>query len=144
MVFYSRADENYFSGSRRYISTGNTEKVINMVAETTGADLFKIEQKIPYAANYGTCIVQAKKICRQKQDRNWFLCQTAWRIMMKFIWAIQTIGVIYRWRYILFWRILIGTEGRIRNACKGATVTGGLAVQGSMVDHARPNVERWV
>ena len=27
----------------------------------TGADLFKIEQKIPYAADYNTCIAQAKE-----------------------------------------------------------------------------------
>lgn len=54
VVFYSRADENYFSGSRRYISIGNTEKVANMIAEIAGADLFKIEQKVPYAADYYT------------------------------------------------------------------------------------------
>lgn len=61
VVFYSRADENYFSGSYRYISTGNTEKMANMIAEMTGADLFKIEQKVPYAVDYNTCISQAKK-----------------------------------------------------------------------------------
>lgn len=40
---------------------GNTEKVANIIAEITGATLFKIEQKIPYAADYNTCIEQAKK-----------------------------------------------------------------------------------
>ncbi len=39
---------------------------------------------------------------------------------------------------------LSGTDGRIRNACKGATVTGGLAIQGGSVEYARPTVERWV
>ena len=66
VVFYSRADENYFSGSYRYISTGNTEKVANMIAEVTGAELFKIEQKVPYAADYDTCIAQAKKDLQAK------------------------------------------------------------------------------
>ena len=66
MVFYSRADENYFSGSRRYISTGNTEKVANMIAAATGADLFKVEQKVPYAADYDTCIAQAKRDLQAK------------------------------------------------------------------------------
>ena len=32
-----------------------------MLAELTGADLFQIEQKVPYAADYDTCIAQAKK-----------------------------------------------------------------------------------
>lgn len=49
VAFYSRADENYFSGSYRYVTMGNTEKVAKMIAEATGADLFKIEQKVPYA-----------------------------------------------------------------------------------------------
>lgn len=49
VVFYSRADENYFSGSYRYITEGNTEKVAKMIAAAVGANLFKIEQKVPYA-----------------------------------------------------------------------------------------------
>lgn len=61
VVFYSRADENYFGGSRRSVSVGNTEKVAKMIAEATGADLFRIEQKVPCAADYDTCISQAKK-----------------------------------------------------------------------------------
>lgn len=32
-----------------------------MIADMTGADFFKIEQKIPYAADYNTCIAQAKE-----------------------------------------------------------------------------------
>ena len=60
VAFYSRADENYFGGSMKYIQTGNTEKAAKMIADMTGADLFKIEQKIPYAADYNTCIAQAK------------------------------------------------------------------------------------
>ena len=66
VAFYSRADENYFSGSYRYVTMGNTEKVAKMIAEATGADLFKIEQKFPYAADYNTCIEQAKNDLRAK------------------------------------------------------------------------------
>lgn len=61
VAFYSRADENYFGGTYRYIEVGNTEKVAKMIAELTGADIFKIEQKEPYEADYKTCIEQAKK-----------------------------------------------------------------------------------
>ncbi len=61
VAFYSRANENYFGGNLRYIDVGNTEKIANMIAELTGADLFKIEQKVPYAKDYKTCIAQAKK-----------------------------------------------------------------------------------
>ena len=44
VAFYSRADENYFGGSMKYIQIGNTEKAAKMIAKITGADLFKIEQ----------------------------------------------------------------------------------------------------
>ena len=43
VAFYSRADENYFSGGYRYVTVGNTEKVAKAISELTGADLFKIE-----------------------------------------------------------------------------------------------------
>ena len=66
VAFYSRADENYFGGTMKYISVGNTEKAAKMIAELTGAELFKIEQKVPYAADYYTCIDQAKKDLQAK------------------------------------------------------------------------------
>lgn len=66
VAFYSRADENYFSGGHRYVMVGNTEKVAKVISELTGADLFKIEQKIPYAADYNTCIQQAKEDLQAK------------------------------------------------------------------------------
>ena len=61
VAFYSRADENYFGGAYRYIEVGNTEKAAKMIAELNGADLFKIEQRVPYAKDYNTCIDQAKE-----------------------------------------------------------------------------------
>ena len=61
IAFYSRANKNYFKGSIKSIEIGNTEKVTKMIAEITNADLFKIEQKVPYSTNYRTCVEQAKK-----------------------------------------------------------------------------------
>lgn len=37
VIFYSRADENYYSGSYRYITEGNTEKLAKMIAKAAGA-----------------------------------------------------------------------------------------------------------
>ena len=52
IAYYSRAGENYFSGARRTIAVGNTEKAARLLAELTGAELFHIEQKAPYSDNY--------------------------------------------------------------------------------------------
>ena len=52
IIYYSRADENYFGGTYRIIKEGNTEKVARMIADIAGADLIKLEQKIPYPKRY--------------------------------------------------------------------------------------------
>ena len=58
IIYFSRADENYAVG---YIDKGNTEIVAEFVQELTGADMFKVEPAVPYAADYRTCIEEAKK-----------------------------------------------------------------------------------
>ena len=60
ILYFSRADENYFGGSLKYIDKGNTEIVAEKAAAITGADLFKVEPVKPYSADYNTCIEQAK------------------------------------------------------------------------------------
>ncbi len=57
VLYFSRADENYNVG---YISKGNTEIVAEYIADITGADMFKVERKIPYAKDYNTCIKEAQ------------------------------------------------------------------------------------
>ena len=61
IVFFSRADENYFGGTMRYVEVGNTEIVCQKISELITADTFKIEMKQPYSAQYMTCIDEAKK-----------------------------------------------------------------------------------
>ena len=57
IIYFSRADENYSVG---WIDKGNTEIVAGFVQELTGADMFKVEPAVPYAADYNTCIKEAK------------------------------------------------------------------------------------
>lgn len=162
VVFYSRADENYFGGSCRYIAEGNTEKVARMIAASAGADLFKIEQKVPYAADYNTCIEQAKKDLRAKArpelvsmpesldnyDEIYLGYPNYWgdmpmavyAFLEKFDWNGKTIHPFCTHEG----SGLSGTEGKIGNTCKGALVTKGLAVLGSSADHAGTIVKQWV
>ncbi len=65
IVFFSRADENYFGGAMRYVKVGNTEIVVDLMKELIDADTFKIEMKEPYSPVYMTCIEEAK---RDKQN----------------------------------------------------------------------------
>lgn len=110
VAFYSRADENYFGGSMKYIQIGNTEKAAKMIADMTGADLFKIEQKIPYAADYNTCIAQAKEdkqtgkrpeILNLPQDIDQY---------DEIYLGYRITGEPCQWLYILFWKVMILQE----------------------------------
>lgn len=60
IAYFSRADENYFSGAMRYVKQGNTEIVCNLIKDMISADTFKIEMKNPYSPVYMTCIEEAK------------------------------------------------------------------------------------
>lgn len=162
IAFYSRADENYFGGSRRYISVGNTEKAAKMIAAATGGTLFKIEQKVPYAADYDTCIAQAKKDLQAKArpalvsmpdslddydeiylgyPNYWGDMPMAVYIFLEhFDWTGKTIHPFCTHEG----SGLGGTERKIQSVCKGAKVTHGLAIHGSSVDNAKSDLEKWV
>lgn len=162
IVFYSRADENYFGGQYRYIEVGNTEKMANMIADATGATLFKIEQKIPYAKEYNTCINQAQKDLRAKArpelvalpddleeyDEIYLGYPNYWSDMPM---AVYTFLENFEWRGKTICPFcthegsgLGNTERKIQSTCKEAIVTKGLAVTGSSVDGAMKVVEQWV
>lgn len=56
IIYFSRADENYFGGSLKYIEKGNTEIVAEYIQDLTGADMFKVEPLVPYSKDYMECI----------------------------------------------------------------------------------------
>ena len=67
IIYFSRADENYFGGELRYIDKGNTEVIAEYIKEFTGADIFKVEPLNPYSKDYMTCIEEAKDRTRNHQ-----------------------------------------------------------------------------
>ena len=162
VAFYSRADENYFGGSMQYIKVGNTEKVAKMIAEITGADMYKIEQKIPYAADYNTCIAEAKKDLQAKArpelvnmidsmdqyDEIYLGYPNYWGTMpmavYTFLEAFDFSGKKIHPFCTHEGSGLSSTENDIKRTAKGAEVTKGLAINGSQVDGARSKVEGWV
>ena len=162
IVFYSRADENYFGGQYRYISVGNTERAAKIIAEKTGADLFKIEQEIPYAADYNTCIEQAKKDKKENArpkiislpenlddyDEIYLGYPNYWGTMPM---AVYTFLEAYDFNGKKIHPFCThegsgfsSSEQDIRKAAKGAEVTKGLAIVGSFVDSANRQIESWV
>ena len=162
VAFYSRADENYFGGTMKYVEVGNTEKAAKMIAELTGAELFKIEQKVPYAADYYTCIDQAKKDLQAKArpelvslpenldryDEIYLGYPNYWgtmpMVVYTFLEAFDFTGKKIHPFCTHEGSGLAGTERDIKKAAKGTEVTKGLAINGSSVDSAKQKISKWV
>ena len=162
IAYYSRADENYFGGQRRYITEGNTEKAAKMLAELTGADLFQIEQKVPYAADYDTCIAQAKKDLQagarpelvtlpdslDEYDEIYLGYPNYWGTMPMAVYTFlehfdfsgKTIHPFCTHEGSGLGR----SEADIRRLCPEAVVEKGLSVKGSAVESAGPAIEAWL
>ncbi len=61
IVYFSHKGENYWNGSMKVLTEGNTEIVAKMIQELTGADLFEVERKEPYPQEYRACVAQARE-----------------------------------------------------------------------------------
>lgn len=161
IAFYSRADENYFGGAYRVIPVGNTEKAAQMLAELTGADLFKIEQKVPYSANYQQCIAEAKRDLQANArpklttlpenldayDEIYLGYPNYWGTMPM---AVYTFLEHYDFTGKVIHPFcthegsgLSNTVRDIEKAAKSAVVKPGLAIHGSDVDSAMAKLKGW-
>lgn len=162
IAFFSRADENYFSGSYRYIDVGNTEIVAGMIRDITGADMFKIDMVQPYSKVYDECIAQAKEDQRNKArpelksypdsidgyDTIYLGFPNYWGTMPMAVFAFLE-------RYDFSGKTIrpfCTHEGSgfgsslsdLKRECPGAEIGRGLSIQGGSVRGARGQVEKWV
>ena len=162
VAFYSRADENYFGGAMKFIKEGNTEKAAKMIGELTGADLFKIEQKVPYSANYKECVAQAREDLKNnarpeltnmpdsidKYEEIYLgypnYCGTMPMAVYTFLESYDFTGKTIHPFCTHEGSGLGGTECDIKETAKGATVASGLAILGSNVDEAKVAIENWI
>ena len=162
IAYYSRAGENYFGGAYRVIPVGNTEKAAEMLARLTGADLLKIEQKVPYSDDYQTCIAEAKRdlqagirpeLVTLPEDLDGYD-----EIYLGYpnYWGTMPMAVYTFLEYYDFTGKVIhpfcthegsglsNTVRDIEKAAKGAVVKPGLAIHGSDVDKAEAKLKGWL
>ena len=162
IAFYSRADENYFGGSMKFIKEGNTEKVAKAIGELTDADLFKIEQKVPYSADYKECVAEAREDLKNnarpeltnmldsidKYEEIYLgypnYCGTMPMAVYTFLESYDFTGKTIHPFCTHEGSGLGGTESDIKKTAKGATVATGLAILGSNVDEAKAAIENWI
>lgn len=162
IIYFSRADENYFGGSLKYIEKGNTEVVAEKAAAMTGADLFKVEPVTPYSADYNTCIEQAKK---DKQS----CARPAVKAMPENMGQYDLITVMYPnyWGTMPMHLFTVleqlnfegktvrpvcthegsgmgSSEADLKKCCPGAIIKKGLAIQGSSVSRCDDALKKWL
>ncbi len=157
IIYFSRADENYAVG---YITKGNTEIVAEYVQELTGADMFKVEPAMPYAADYNTCIREAKQRFGNAPIREKLTDISVYDtvfIMSPIYWGtyapeVETAleGLDFTGKTV---RVICTHEGSglasmpsdVKEMCKGAVVDAkGLAIRGSQAKNAKQKVAEWL
>ena len=157
IIYFSRADENYAVG---YIDKGNTEIAAEFLQELTGADLFKVEPAVPYAADYQTCIEEAKQRIGNAPIKEKLTNISAYDtvfIMSPIYWGtyapeVETAleGLDFTGKTV---RVISTHEGSglgsmvsdVKKMCRGANVDSkGLAIKGSSVKASKSSIEKWL
>lgn len=162
VVFFSHTGENYAVGN---ITKGNTHIVAEMIAEATGGRLFEIVPEKAYPDTYQECVEVAKQekehnarpavrgdIAAEDYDvvflgyPNWWgdMPMAVYTFLEKHDWSGKTLLPFCTHEG----SGLSGTERKIADACKGATVGKGLALRGATAqnkrDEARKAVQSWL
>lgn len=161
IAYFSRADENYFGVTMKYIEKGNTEVIAEYIRDITGADIFKVEPLVAYSADYMQCIEEAKVRTRNHNAP-----------IKENIPDISSYEVIYVGSPV-YWggmpeelftalkeldytgktiRPFVTHEGsglssipnQLKDICVGAKVESGIAITGSQVNSAKGKIENWI
>jgi len=161
IAYFSRADENYFSGALRTVEVGNTEIAAKLLQEITGGDLFKIEPIQPYSKDYNECISQAQEDQRRDArpelkaypdsldgyDTIYLGYPNYWGTMPmpvftfleRFDWTGKTIRPFCTHEGSGMGR----SERDVKRLCSGAKVEKGLAIHGNRVNRAEKELAAW-
>lgn len=162
IAYYSRADENYVSGTLKTLPVGNTEIAAGFLRELTGADLFKIQQAKPYPTGYNDCTEQANADRRSNARpalKEWPDSIDGYDVIYlgyPNYWGTMPMAVFTFLEHFDFSGKVIRPfcthEGSgmgnsladIKRLCPKAIVESGLAIYGSRVNKAKSEVERWL
>ena len=162
IVYYSRRGENYWNGSIRNLSKGNTEIVAEMIADLTGGDLFEIDTVKPYAEDYYSCTNEAKEELRQNARpelkaypdsldgyNTIFVGYPNW-------WGTMPMAMFtFLEHYDLSGKTICpfctnegsgmgSSEQDLKKVCNGAAVMNGLSIHGAEAAKSGRKVEEWV
>ena len=161
ILYYSRTGENYWNGSIKNITKGNTEIVAEFIQKAVGSDLFQVETVKPYAADYYACIDEAKKelnanarpAIKQSLENideydNVFVCGPCWWGTFPMAMFTQLEKLNWSGKKVMAVMThegsgLASSERDLKKTCAGATFGKGLAVHGADASKSEKAVADW-
>lgn len=160
IIYFSRADENYFGGEMKYVEKGNTEVIAEYIKEFTNGEMFKVEPSIPYSKNYMECIEEAKVRTKEHNapikeypdissyEVIYVGSPVYWGGMPEELFTalkdLDFTGKIVRPFVTHEGSGLSSIPSQLKNTCKGAEVLSGIAITGSRVNTAKSEIENWI
>ena len=161
IIYYSRTGENYWNGSIKNISKGNTEIVAEFIQKAVGGDLFHVDTVKPYADDYYVCIEEAKKELRENarpeikksldsiaEYDNIFVCGPCWWGTFPMAIFTQLEKLDWAGKHVCAVMTHEGSglgscERDLKKLCAGATFGKGLAVHGADAAKSESEVAAW-
>ena len=159
IIYFSRADENYFGGEMKYINKGNTEYIAEYVRDYVGADMFKVEPLVPYSKEYEICIKEAKDRVGNAPIKNTLGDISNYEviyIMSPVYWGTYAPEVETAIKDLDFTgktvRVVTTHEGSglgniindLKRICVGANILDSIAIVGSQAKDSKSRIESWV
>lgn len=162
VIYYSRTGENYWNGSIKNLSKGNTEIIAEMIADITGSDLFRIDTVKSYAKNYYECIDEAKTELQQNArpelqsypenlddyDTIFLGYPNWWGTMPMAMFTLLDHCDMSNKTIIPFCTNegsgMGESERDLKKACPHARIEKGLSIHGAEAANSRNKVETWI
>ena len=161
IIYYSRIGENYWNGSIKNISKGNTEIVAEFIQKAVGGDLVQVETVKTYAADYYKCIDEAKQELHSNARPelkkyldsiagydNVFVCGPCWWGTFPMAVFTQLEKLDWTGKKVMAVMTHEGSglgscERDLKRVCTGATFGRGLAVHGADASKSENTVADW-
>jgi flavodoxin len=161
IIYYSRKGENYWNGSIKNLSKGNTEIVAEFIQDAVGGDLFEVDTVERYADDYYACIDEAKKELRDNARPelreyldsidgydNIFVCGPCWWGTFPMAIFSQLERLDFTGKQVMAVMTHEGSglgscERDLKKLCTGATFGKGLAVHGADAAKSESIVAAW-
>lgn len=161
IIYYSRKGENYWNGSIKSISKGNTQIVAEFIKKAVGGDLFEVDTVKPYSEDYYICIDEAKaelnanarpelkKYIDSISDYdNIFVCGPCWWGTFPMAIFTQLEKLDFTGKKVIAVMThegsgLASSERDLKKICNGASFGKGLSVHGADAANSESAVTAW-